>query len=197
MKRFLVTCSIALIATNLQAQTKDAKWNVGIVAGITQYKGSLGNNFYKFNSQMNVVTGASVTRYISEQIDVNLLVARGGLGINKNNTHFVNYFSTALLSVRLYLLNRNAVVKPYLMVGAGTLFYDKNSNIKSDIINIMAPSYGGGVNINLSSSVRLNFQEGFHHTKADKIDIDIPNEKATFLFHTIGVSLDLPSKSRK
>lgn len=197
VKRFLFTCSIVIATMNIQAQTKDAKWNVGMVAGVTQYKGSLGNTFYKFNTEMNLVYGATVTRYISEHIDVSLLIARGGIGVDNKNAYFVNYFTSGLLSMRVYLLNRNAIVKPYLMVGAGTLFYDKNSNVKSDIINVIAPSYGGGINFNLSSSVRLNLQEGFHHTKADKIDIDVPNEKATFLFHTVGVSFDLASRKNK
>lgn len=197
MKRFLITCSIVIITINIQAQTKAAKWNIGLVAGITQYKGSLGDNFYKFNTQINTVTGATVSRYISDRIDLNLFVGRGGLGINNKDIYFVNYFTTALLSMRVNILSRNAIIRPYLLIGAGTLFYDKNSNIKSDIINIIAPSYGGGVNFNLSSSVRLNIQEAFHHTSADKIDIDVPNEKATFLFHTIGVSFDLKNKKQK
>lgn len=70
-------------------------------------------------------------------------------------------------------------------------------NLKSDVINVIAPSYGGGIDINLGSSVRLNLQEAFHHTSKDKINNDVPDQKATFLFHTVSVSYDLPSRSRK
>jgi hypothetical protein len=74
------------------------------------------------------------------------------------------------------------------------MLYDNNSNIKADRTTVIAPSYGGGININLGASARLNIQEAFHHTSADKIDINVPDEKATFLFHTIAVTFDL-SKS--
>lgn len=197
VKRILVTCSIAIIATSIQAQTRDAKWNVGIVAGVAQYKGSMGNNFYKFNTPTNLVAGAAVTRYIAERIDLNLLVGRGGVGVEKNNARIVNYFSMAMLGMRVHILSRSAPIRPYALIGIGTMFYDKNSNVKSDIINFIAPSYGGGINFNLGSSVRLNLQEAFHYTSKDKIDINVPNEKATFLFHTVGVSFDIANKVRK
>ncbi len=182
---------------NIQAQTNDAKWNIGLLAGITQYKGTLGNDFYKTSGTMHSIVGVSITRYIADRIDVNLLVGRGGLGISTNNPQFENFFSTALLSMRVHILSRNSSIRPYLLIGAGTLFYDKNSNIKSDVIDMVAPSYGGGININLGSSARLNIQEAFHYTSKDKIDIDVPDEKATFLFHTISVSFDIANKQHK
>ncbi len=50
-KRFLLCMCFALTLIT-SAQTEDKKWNIGLHGGITQYRGDLGSDFYKFDQSM-------------------------------------------------------------------------------------------------------------------------------------------------
>jgi hypothetical protein len=56
-------CFALTLITN--AQTEDKKWNIGLHGGITQYKGDLGSDFYKFDQSWygfgGIYEGAKLT----------------------------------------------------------------------------------------------------------------------------------------
>ena len=49
MKKLTLLCSLIVLTHIAFAQTIDKKWSIGLHGGATQYKGDLGNDFYKFD----------------------------------------------------------------------------------------------------------------------------------------------------
>ena len=69
MKKILLI-SLSIIASYyVQAQTQDKKWNIGLHAGVGQYKGDLGNDFYKTDMPLYGFGGITFSRYIGGHLD--------------------------------------------------------------------------------------------------------------------------------
>src|SRR5688500_6645689 len=62
------------------AQTEDAKWNVGIHGGFSQYTGDLGQGWYRTDQAAYSFVGFSVSRYLSRHFDVGAIATRGEMG---------------------------------------------------------------------------------------------------------------------
>ena len=94
MKKILLI-SLSIIASYyVQAQTQDKKWNIGLHAGVGQYKGDLGNDFYKTDMPLYGFGGITFSRYIGGHLDLNLLATKGTFGYNRPNGRFRRDVST-------------------------------------------------------------------------------------------------------
>jgi OOP family OmpA-OmpF porin len=70
-KATLFGLGLLAIATQTHAQTADRKTAIGLHANATQYRGDLGNNFWKWKN-MPYSGGIDVTRYIGKVLDIKL-----------------------------------------------------------------------------------------------------------------------------
>jgi outer membrane protein OmpA-like peptidoglycan-associated protein len=70
-KATLLGLGLLAAATQAQAQTADRKTSVGLHANATQYRGDLGNAFWKWDN-MPYSGGIDVTRYIGRWLDLRL-----------------------------------------------------------------------------------------------------------------------------
>ena len=194
MKKLLLLCICFAFTLITYAQTEDKKWNIGLHGGITQYSGDLGTDFYKFDQAWYSFGGLSVSRYIVKHFDINLLITKGTMGYDRNSDYFNTGFSSALLNFRFNVLSSRAVVNPFLFVGGGILIFDKDLEISPSKIDWAIPSFGGGINFRLGSTVNLNLQETFIYSTSDKRDRVVARENDFFLLHTVGVTFNFGKK---
>jgi len=194
MKRLLLVCVLAsgMLATN--AQTPDKKWSIGLHGGATQYRGDLGNDFYKTNMPFYGFGGLSVSRYLGSHFDISLMATKGTIGFHRAAGSFNQQFTSALLNVHFNILGPKSVVRPYLLVGGGAMLFDKNLNITEKKVDYIAPSFGAGVNFRLSPSLMLNVQETFMYSTNDKRDGVEADANDAYLFHTVGLKFNLGKK---
>ena len=194
MKKLLLLCICFAFTLITYAQTEDKKWNIGLHGGITQYSGDLGTDFYKFDQAWYSFGGLSVSRYIVKHFDINLLITKGTMGYNRNSDYFNTGFSSVLLNFRFNILSSRAVVNPFLFVGGGMFIFDKDLEISPSKIDWAIPSFGGGINFKLGSTVNLNLQETFIYSTSDKRDGVVARENDFFLLHTVGVTFNFGKK---
>jgi outer membrane protein OmpA-like peptidoglycan-associated protein len=175
---------------------KTKKWNIGLHGGITQYKGDLGNDFYKFDQSWYGFGGLSVSRFLVNHLDINLLITKGTVGYNRNDNYFNTGFTSALLNLRFNVLSSRYAVNPFLFVGGGIMVFDKDLEINPSKIDWAAPSFGGGINFRLGKSVNINLQETFIYSTSDKRDGNdvVTKENDLYLLHTVGVTYNFGKK---
>jgi hypothetical protein len=175
MKKLLLLCLTIVFALSAYAQTEDKKWNIGLHGGASQYSGDLGNDFYRTHMAFYGFGGLSVSRYIAGHFDLNFLATKGVVGYSRSNGNFRRDITTASLNFRFNILGPRSVVRPYLFVGGGAMLFDKNLDVKDSKLDIIAPSFGAGVNFKLGPSVMLNLQETYLYSSSDNRDGIIKN----------------------
>lgn len=178
----------------IQAQTEDKKWNVGLHVGAIQYKGDLGNDYYKTDMALYSLGGLSISRYIGSHFDLSLFATKGAVGFNRPAGNFKSNFTAAMLNFRFNILGPRSAVRPYIFVGGGAMLFDKNLNLGEGRIDYVTPSFGGGVNFKIGPSVMLNLQETFMYTNEDKRDGVIAGDNDAYLMHTVGVTFNFGKK---
>jgi outer membrane protein OmpA-like peptidoglycan-associated protein len=178
----------------LNAQTIDKKWNIGLHGGLTQYKGDLGNDFYKTGGPLYGFGGISFSRYLASHFDLNILITKGAVGFHQDSLQFSNSFTSILLNARFNILPTKYIVSPYLFVGGGAMLFDKDIDVNAKKTDWIAPSFGAGANVRLGQSVMLNIQETFLYSSNDKRDGVEGSENDMYLLHTIGVTFNFGKK---
>ncbi len=141
-------CFFSLMQFSTQAQNADQKWGAGFNAGLRDYKGDLGNGFFKF-AQNDITVGGWAYRYLNSSIDLGLNLNYGGLRFR--NTSQTDEVKIDTIKVSLqdksfrgsmfdfsvigkykfnngYLLKENSILAPYLFTGFGLV---RTSNIES------------------------------------------------------------------
>ncbi len=195
MKKLLLL-SVGLIFTlSMNSQTIDKKWNVGLHGGLSQYNGDMGNGFYKTNQTTYGMGGISFSRYMTENLDLNLFIAKGKFGYNGNKGKFQRDITTGIVNARLNVLGPKSFVRPYLLAGGGIAIFDKNIEIdKKQKVDYIAPSFGAGVNFTVAPAIMFNLQETFMYSTGDSRDGIVKNENDMFLFHSLGVTFNFGHK---
>ncbi len=194
MRPLLLFILVLLFTSSISAQTVDKKWNIGFLGGAAQYKGELGNDFYRSDMAFYGMGGISISRYIGTHFDLNLLATKGTIGYSRPSGSFNQNVSTAGMNFRFHLLGPSSVVRPFLFIGGGFLLFDKNINITSKNVDYAAPSCGAGINFQLAPSVMLNIQENYIYSSADNRDGKISGVNDAYLFHLIGISFNFGNK---
>jgi len=196
MKKLLLLCICLAFTYITHAQTEDKKWNIGLHGGITQYNGDLGSDFYKFDQAWYGFGGLSVSRFIVNHFDINLLITKGTVGYDRNSEYFNTGFASVLLNFRFNVLSSRNHVNPFLFVGGGIMVFDKDLEINPSKIDWAAPSFGGGINFRLGKSVNINLQETFIYSTSDKRDGNdvVTKENDFYLLHTVGITYNFGKK---
>ena len=195
MKKLLLIYICFAFTLIINAQTVDKKWNIGLHGGISQYNGDLGSDFYRIDMAKYGVGGISVSRYIADHFDLNLFAVKGSLGFNRlTGEHLGSEITAATLNFRFNILGPRSFVRPYLFVGGGAMLFEKNLIVTPKKVDYIAPSFGGGVNFKLGSSVMLNLQETFLYSTSDGKDGVIGGRNDMYLLHTAGITFNFGNK---
>lgn len=194
MKKLLFLCSCLALTFVSQAQTEDHKWNIGFHAGVTQYQGDLGNNFYKTDKAFYGFGGLSFSRYLGRYFDASLLLTKGTIGFNGTTGSFKSDFNAASINLRLNLLGSEYAVRPFVFAGVGAILFDNNLNFNQDRIDYALPTAGGGINFRLSPVINLQLQETFSFSNKDRRDGVIKGKKDAYLSHMVGLTFNFGQK---
>jgi OOP family OmpA-OmpF porin len=194
MRKSILVCICIATALMANAQTEDKKWNFGLHGGATQYKGDLGNDFYRIKGPFYGFGGISVSRFISNHFDVSLSIDKGAVGSHHDSGSFSSNFTSALVNFRFNILESKYAIRPYIFVGGGAMLFDKNLTITNSKVDYVAPSFGAGLNFRLNPSVNINLQETFLYSTNDKRDGKVANENDAYMFHSVGLTFNFGNK---
>ncbi len=194
MKKILFTLLSLAFVLNVSAQTADKKWNIGLHAGVTQYRGDLGNDFYKTNSVFYGFGGISFSRYVMEHFDVSLFLTKGEVGFKGDTSGFHLQVTTGTFNFRLNILGPDAIINPYLFVGGGAMIFDKDLTVNKSRFDYAAPSFGAGLNIHMGPVLILNLQEMVLYSTNDKRDGVVANTNDAYLMHSVGLTFNFGHK---
>ena len=197
MKKIFTLLLIICASIYVKAQTKDIPNNIGIIGGLTQYNGDLGQGFYKSSSKS--FGGLAFSRYINSHFDFVFNAAIGRLSFaEKNKTHFDSKLMDVNIHFRVKLLSSDAYkLVPFIFGGVGFADYSNyelktNTEIKVDNPNgngfdVFVP-FGAGLQLHLSEKFSLLLQETFAYTDHDNRDGETGKSNDGFLLHTVGLS---------
>lgn len=197
----IILLSIGLLtAFTLNSQTEERKWNIGLHGGLIQYNGDRGNNFYQTDQAAYAFGGLSVSRYLTKHIDASLSFSRGEVGyidraktaISLDPNRFLIRHNTADLVARFYLTKSTVFIRPYLLAGAGLIWYEPVYSLSKEHFVFSLPTAGGGLNFQFGPVVALRLQESFLFTTADHIDgITSGGNNDMELFHSVGLTFNI------
>ena len=197
MKKLLFLCVAIAFTFTSRAQTEDKKWNVGLHAGVTQYSGDLGRDWYKTDNSMYGFGGLSVSRYLGKLFDVNLLLSKGTMGYHNGTTAgFRSDFNAASINLRFNIVAPEYIIRPYVFAGAGAILFDNQLNFHQEKYDFMLPSTGAGINIRITPVVMLNLQETFmfsNHDGRDGVDnaAGKMEKKDSYVTHMVGLTFNM------
>ena len=203
MKKGILMYAACLLVCSAYSQTDEKKWNIGLHGGLIQYSGDRGKGFYKTDQAAYGFAGLSASRYLGRHFDASLFFTRGELGhidhdivstLDAPNNFLVRH-NTANLVLRFYFTGPQAVVRPYIFAGAGTIWYEKVYRLKRERFEFSVPTFGGGLNIALGPIVSLQLQESFMYSSTDNIDhVKANGDNDMMLYHTAGLTFNLGKK---
>lgn len=200
MKKIIILFTSLTLALTLKSQTEEKKWNVGLHGGLVEYYGDRGNGFYQSDQASYAFGGISVSRYLSNHLDASLYFSRGELGYVDHTkiatdlitNNFLIRHNTTNLVVRLYLTKPTAFIRPYLLAGAGLIWYESVYSLSNEHFIFSLPTAGAGFNFRLGPVVSIRLQESFLFTIADHIDgITSGGDNDIELFHSAGLTFNL------
>jgi OOP family OmpA-OmpF porin len=203
MKKIILVWTICSLIFSVNSQTQEKKWNVGLHGGLVQYSGDLGNGFFSTDQASYAFAGLSVSRYLTKHLDASLFFSRGELGYidHKKNyvidqpTSFLVRHNTANLVLRFYFAGPTAIIRPYLLIGGGLLWYESVYQNRTEDFVFSIPTAGAGLNIRFGPVVSLQIQETFVATTADNVDNLIAgSDNDMHLYHTAGLTFNIGKK---
>jgi OOP family OmpA-OmpF porin len=185
------------------SQTDEKRWNIGFHGGLVEYQGDRGQAFYSTSQAAYGFGGLSFSRYISRHFDASLIFTRGEVGYIDHNkiattdspNSFLVRHNTSNLLLRFYFTTPNTILRPYLLAGAGAIWYENVYDLPRERFEFSVPTFGGGLNIAMGPVVSLNLQETFLYTTTDNIDhVNAGGDNDLLLYHTAGLTFNLGKK---
>jgi OOP family OmpA-OmpF porin len=204
--RRILTSLLGLAATLLaaspgHAQTADRKTAISLFGSAYQYKGSLGEDFWKWDRNY-YGPGIGINRYLSKGLDLGL---QGSYVELKGTQNAATFFNTNLVNVNLALklklnngwaLKEDAFVQPYLLAAPGYVYMSREGQVRGTNVN-ENKSYvdlfgAAGLNFRITDGIGLFIQTGQHIPLNANIDGE-PNRDSDkfddrYLQHTVGVT---------
>lgn len=212
MKKFIAILSsglLLLLPTVSLCQTPSAPWLIGVHAGISEYRGEMGNGFFDlhvtptqfYNAEGIQIQenrpgflGLSATRYLNDQLDVSFQIQHGEWGyFNPNKTQFFFTYYNLLSSELRYKIPgfENSAFTPYVLAGIGYRNVSvKNKSNKFQHEAVMP--LGFGLNLRLTKLIVLNAQSNFGLSTGDMGDGMVKAaslSKDQFWNHSIGLCI--------
>jgi OOP family OmpA-OmpF porin len=203
MKKLILMCACCLTSLATYSQTEEKKWNVGFHGGLIQYSGDIGNNFYQTNQAAYAFGAVSISRYLSRHVDVMTFFTRGETGYidhtRMSTPEQPNYFllrhNTGSIALKFNFTGEKSIIRPYVFVGAGVIWYEKVYEIYHERFEYALPSFGGGLNFSLGPVVSLQIQETFMYSTSDNLDHKVGGaQNDLFLYHSAGLTFNLGKK---
>jgi len=212
----IVVLLLSVSIHSTKAQTRDYPWSFGLHGGLLEYKGDLGNGFFKFDLTKHAinysfidqsyqhndpgVAGISISKYQNPNFDCEFRWFHGehGYHINTFNQFYRRTDYVDLTAHWKFLANDKASYTPYLIFGFGMRVYPASAMLEQltgskNRINILFP-LGAGVKIPMTDRANLVLNSNFAWTGGDDVDGQIGGGRDLVWLHTIGISFNIGGK---
>ncbi len=203
LKQLLFMFILSLLAMNAHSQTKERKWNLGVIGGINVYAGDLGNSITDFTFdafEQNITGGLTLSRYLNSSFDATLMTTLGSFGYYEgDNTIFKGTMLHSNLNLKYklnngYLIPEDARLAPFLFAGVGISQF-KGSTITNNIdFPLIA---GAGLRLRLTDVLSINYMAtlGFMNTAHNnpQTTTAVASGRDIFLLQTLGLGFNLGS----
>lgn len=189
MKKFL-TSLLLFSALSAGAQNSDRPFAIGVLGGLTQYNGDLGQGFYDFGQAAYGHYGVSANLFINPRWDFAANVTNGHMGYwAEDGQRFRGMHIQANAHFRLNILasDKHKTV-PFLHAGIGVS--DLHGLTAGPGTDMYVP-FGFGVRYQLNQRINLIAQETFGYTDHDDHDYSVKRTNDAFLMHSVGVIFTL------
>jgi OOP family OmpA-OmpF porin len=183
-KATLLGLGLLAAAPQLHAQTADRKTAIGLHANATQYRGDLGNNFWKFRD-MPYSGGLDISRYIGKALDIKLDLdyLRLRYPANESNAGVGPRFRAQTYSAGLGFkikapINDNFFLHPYILVQPGFSWVLTDRYASATAANnftrfgTFTGQIGGGLDFHLGEGAILYVQAGQTYLQTDDARLD-------------------------
>lgn len=194
MKKLLLFGAVLLFSLDIAAQSLDRKWGVGFKLGSEQYAGELGNGFEPFSQDKYFLNGLTLSRKLSNQLDLSFSAVRGeGYTFDnhqKSNKFLLKKLSLLTLNAKYHFFDYDKTMwRPFIFAGFGYLAYDDNHSDKASE-KVQYPDLGFGLSIKLGPIVNLTFDETFLFIDYDGAKTS-NKENEMYLQHAVGINFNL------
>lgn len=186
----------------LNAQNANQKWGAGIYVNFNDYKGDLGNDFWKFKNTEPIIGSATLGRYLNPSFDA--LVRLSVFNVESGNgvSNFDDWMFMANLNLKYkfnngYFLKEDAVISPFLVGGIGNSYVKAEGNFMGnafdkdyDNLNFY---YGAGITFRIDDRWSISAETGIFYPLNDKYDGYKNKTRDTEMYHdkfmhnTVGV----------
>lgn len=203
MKKAILIAACFLMVVTTFSQTDEKKWNFGLHGGLIQYKGDIGNDFYRSDQAFYGFAGVSISRYLGKHFDASAFFTRGEAGYTDHNTKntlekpntFLLRNNTGSLLLRFNFTGPQAIIRPFIFVGAGVTWYEAVYDIKHERFEYALPHFGGGLTFRMGPVVSLQLKESFMYSTTDNLDhVNANGDNDMFLYHSAGLTFNLGKK---
>ncbi|MCU0430221.1 MAG: DUF6089 family protein [Cytophagaceae bacterium] len=167
------------------SQTPVKRLTIGLSAGVREYQGDLGNDFYIGWLKPKFTGGINLGYYLSPSFDLGLMANYGMLKHYHRKSAYYDerFLESKMLDFSVFtrlkmnngkILKENAFVGPYLLAGVG--MYMANDNVTrgeiknpSNVTSLDIP-VGVGLRFRLSDAFSMHLQTTFHQGFKDTYD---------------------------
>lgn len=201
MKKWFSLIILTVLISPAFGQSKSFPATIGIMGGLTEYNGDLGQSVYTF-SHAKPFAGVAFGYYVTPHLDFNINTSFGSLAYAEpHNLKFDSKLWQASTHFRIKILSAEKYkVVPYLLAGIGMARYSKHKLETTDGGVIVPGSngngtdmflaFGAGAKYQLTERLHVYLQEKFALTDHDFRDGEERNTNDAFAMHTIGLSYD-------
>lgn len=204
LKRLVLMLILPLFILNADAQTKERKWNLGVLGGFSVYAGDMGNSMTDFTYavfRQNPTAGLTISRYLSRSFDLTLMSTVGSWGYYPDNdTKFKGTMVHGNLNFKYkinngYMIAEDSRLAPYLFAGMG-IAHLSGSKINTENNGIDYPIVGGlGIRLRINDVLNFNYQATYGYMSSEHYNPANPPIDKTgndqFMIHTLGVNFNL------
>jgi outer membrane protein OmpA-like peptidoglycan-associated protein len=190
MKKLLFNLLVfSIICTNSFAQTVERANSIGLLGGISQYNGDLGQGFYGSDQATYAHIGISYSRYITSKADFSTNATFGSLGyIESANKRFRAEQIQWNAHVRLYAFNQDThKFLPYLHGGIG--FQYLQGERVPEGTDFFVP-FGAGIRYKINELFNVQLQETFMYTDHDTRDYEARSNNDSYLMHSLSLTMN-------
>jgi OmpA-OmpF porin, OOP family len=201
-KGLLLICLLSAFF-NVNAQTAENKYAVGLYLGKNEYVGELGNGVLNFKQKFYLLEGVSFASYLTPSFDIGLQGSYGGYGYffnsELNNNFGGRKFEGSLfLHYKFdngYFLDESSSLSPFIELGWGLAGYDAGgynqaSRVDTKGTDFIVP-FGVGLKYKITKNLALQYKFVYNltnHDYRDKMFTDGVNDKNdAFAEHSFGV----------
>ncbi len=200
MKNTFLIIAILLggLFSSLFAQNSTQDIAIGLQVGTIEYKGDLGNEFFKFSDGVHPSIGLNLSKYVTPSFDLMGKIRHGVLDRNSFSNALYDFNIAAKYKFNNgYLLKENSLFAPYVFLGIGdaiTIFTDIETGEKEAPLAEFNLPMGIGIKFNISEKWSACIETHYNYFVSDVIDGKIEGKwDDQFLYNSVGFSYNFAS----